>query len=210
MSSTAIAAFMRSPYGIVADVKMLNFFRFIGHARADRAGHTGSRLGVRAEFLVPLLVPVRSAAWHCVGIQSAAYSSQCKPASTAQSARRHVPRRCRSTNSSRSSQRNARDAWSAWPFVLPKARYRWVSRDRGKQSSEERGSARLGVRRRRCCALPRHCGFCKDARATGSLRFLDRSTSNLFRMRTRRAIPCQAIRRCRNRLSTSHNQVRSR
>ncbi len=30
MSSTVIAAFMRSPYGIVADVKMLNFFRFIG------------------------------------------------------------------------------------------------------------------------------------------------------------------------------------
>jgi len=30
MPANAIAAFMRSPYGIVADVKMLNFFRFIG------------------------------------------------------------------------------------------------------------------------------------------------------------------------------------
>jgi polyferredoxin len=30
MSAKAIAAFMRSPYGIVADVKMLNFFRFLG------------------------------------------------------------------------------------------------------------------------------------------------------------------------------------
>jgi len=30
MSAWAIAAFMRSPYGVVADVKMLNFFRFIG------------------------------------------------------------------------------------------------------------------------------------------------------------------------------------
>jgi polyferredoxin len=30
MSANAIAAFMRSPYGIVADLKMLNFFRFIG------------------------------------------------------------------------------------------------------------------------------------------------------------------------------------
>ena len=30
MSAGAIAAFMRSPYGVVADVKMLNFFRFIG------------------------------------------------------------------------------------------------------------------------------------------------------------------------------------
>jgi polyferredoxin len=31
MSPNAIAAFMRSPYGLIADVKMLNFFRFIGH-----------------------------------------------------------------------------------------------------------------------------------------------------------------------------------
>ena len=30
MSANTIAGFMRSPYGIVADVKMLNFFRFIG------------------------------------------------------------------------------------------------------------------------------------------------------------------------------------
>jgi len=30
MSAGAIAAFMRSPYGVVADVKMLNFFRHIG------------------------------------------------------------------------------------------------------------------------------------------------------------------------------------
>jgi polyferredoxin len=30
MSAEAIAMFMQSPYGVVADVKMLNFFRFIG------------------------------------------------------------------------------------------------------------------------------------------------------------------------------------
>jgi len=30
MSAGAIAAFMRSPYGVIADVKMLNFFRHIG------------------------------------------------------------------------------------------------------------------------------------------------------------------------------------
>lgn len=30
MSAEAIAAFMRSPYGMIADVKMLNFFRYIG------------------------------------------------------------------------------------------------------------------------------------------------------------------------------------
>jgi len=30
MSADAIASFMRSPYGVIADVKMLNFFRHIG------------------------------------------------------------------------------------------------------------------------------------------------------------------------------------
>lgn len=30
MSASAIAAFMRSPYGVIADVKMLNFFRYLG------------------------------------------------------------------------------------------------------------------------------------------------------------------------------------
>lgn len=32
MSATAIAGFMQSPYGMVADVKMLNFFRFLGES----------------------------------------------------------------------------------------------------------------------------------------------------------------------------------
>ncbi len=32
MSAAEIAAFMRSPYGLIADVKMLNFFRFLGEA----------------------------------------------------------------------------------------------------------------------------------------------------------------------------------
>jgi polyferredoxin len=31
MSAKAISAFMLSPYGVVADVNMLNFFQFIGH-----------------------------------------------------------------------------------------------------------------------------------------------------------------------------------
>jgi polyferredoxin len=32
MSAAEIAAFLRSPYGLIADVKMLNFFRFLGEA----------------------------------------------------------------------------------------------------------------------------------------------------------------------------------
>jgi polyferredoxin len=34
MAADEIAAFMNSPYGIIADVKMLNFFRFLGEAGA--------------------------------------------------------------------------------------------------------------------------------------------------------------------------------
>jgi polyferredoxin len=38
MSAEAIAAFMRSPYGLIADVKMLNFFRHIGETGAIALG----------------------------------------------------------------------------------------------------------------------------------------------------------------------------
>ena len=34
MNAAAIAGFMRSPYGVIADVKMLNFFRFLGETGA--------------------------------------------------------------------------------------------------------------------------------------------------------------------------------
>ena len=42
-----------------SDVKMLNFFRYMGLDRRHRGGAAGGGFGVRAEFLVPLPVPVR-------------------------------------------------------------------------------------------------------------------------------------------------------
>ena len=73
MSAGAIGAFMRSPYGIVADVKMLNFFRFTGETGRDRPGCAGDGFGAGAELLVPLPLPVRGAAGHHIDIQSLAY-----------------------------------------------------------------------------------------------------------------------------------------
>jgi hypothetical protein len=75
MSAKAIAAFMQSPYGIVADVKMLNFFRFIGHG-LDGGGRAGGG-GTDAEFLVPVFVSLRSAAGNFVIVQPVAHSSEC-------------------------------------------------------------------------------------------------------------------------------------
>jgi polyferredoxin len=62
MSANAIAAFMRSPYGVIADVKMLNFFRFIGETGLIVLGRARRRVCLRAKFLVPLPVPLRRAA----------------------------------------------------------------------------------------------------------------------------------------------------
>ena len=59
MSVDAIRAFLEGPYGIVDDVKMLNFFRFLGLGRRHRGGAAGGGFGVRAEFLVPVSLPLR-------------------------------------------------------------------------------------------------------------------------------------------------------
>jgi len=47
MSADAIDAFLASPYGLVADVKMLNFFRYLG---------TGAGLGIAALLVASLFV----------------------------------------------------------------------------------------------------------------------------------------------------------
>ncbi len=77
MSANAITAFMRSPYGIVADVKMLNFFRFLGAHRANRARHSGVGFRPGAELLVPVFVPLWSVAGNFVSVQPVAHSAEC-------------------------------------------------------------------------------------------------------------------------------------
>ena len=61
MSASAIQAFLGGPYGILDDVKMLNFFRFLGVT----GGLVVALLVVASilvrEFLVPLSLPVRRA-----------------------------------------------------------------------------------------------------------------------------------------------------
>ena len=62
MAVDELAAFMSSPYGVIADVKMLNFFRHLGETGAIVARRAGGRLAVHPEFLVPLSLPLRRAA----------------------------------------------------------------------------------------------------------------------------------------------------
>jgi polyferredoxin len=61
MSAEAIEQFMHVPYGAIANVRMLNFFRNLGETAAI-ACVLSRGVGTRAEFLVPLPVSVRSAA----------------------------------------------------------------------------------------------------------------------------------------------------
>src|SRR5262249_32451549 len=59
MPVAAIRAFLKGPYGLIDDVKMLNFFRFYRGFRWSGNWDSGGGVGVRAEFLVPVPVPLR-------------------------------------------------------------------------------------------------------------------------------------------------------
>ena len=59
MSAAALEDFMATPYGLVADVKMLNFFRDLGLTAAVVIGSADVALYTGAELLVPLSLPLR-------------------------------------------------------------------------------------------------------------------------------------------------------
>jgi 4Fe-4S binding protein len=79
MSSVDIAAFLESPYGLVADVKMLDFFRRMGNDGSGGDRSAAARLGGGEERVVPLPVPV----WRLDGPRRArephAHSTQPRP-----------------------------------------------------------------------------------------------------------------------------------
>ena len=58
MAADELAAFMSSPYGLIADVKMLNFFRHLGETGAIVLGMLVGRLALHPEFLVSLSLPL--------------------------------------------------------------------------------------------------------------------------------------------------------
>ena len=92
MPAEGIVAFLRSPYGLVADVKMLDFFRHMGTTAAIVIGAARAGLGVRPERLVPLPLPLRRPAGPGGARQPDAHPPRTpRPASTARSA----PRRAR-------------------------------------------------------------------------------------------------------------------
>ncbi len=59
MSAEALSDFMLAPFGIIADVKMLNFFREIGITGLAVLGVAGRALCVHPELLVPFPLPLR-------------------------------------------------------------------------------------------------------------------------------------------------------
>ncbi len=76
MSANSIAAFMRSPYGIVADVKMLNFFRFIGETGLIVLGVLVVASLLVQNFWCRYAVPLRRAAGPDLNLQPAAHSPE--------------------------------------------------------------------------------------------------------------------------------------
>ena len=69
MTAEELGGFLVSPFGIVADVKMLNFFQ--SHRCGGNRGDCGTdrAVGVDPEFLVPLSLPIRSTDGHCLRSQ---------------------------------------------------------------------------------------------------------------------------------------------
>ena len=60
MSAVAIAEFLGSPYALIVDVRMLNFFRYLGRHDGIRRPRNRGRLHLCAEFLVPIPMSLRS------------------------------------------------------------------------------------------------------------------------------------------------------
>ena len=99
MSAGAVEEFMRSPYGAIADVRMLNFFRYLGETAAIVLAASGARFAVGAEFLVPLSVPLRGACSASLPCSArCAYGGRNRLALTAPSAPRRAHPPCPWTN----------------------------------------------------------------------------------------------------------------
>ena len=121
MSVPAIRAFLEGPYGIVADVKMLNFFRFLG-LRAASWCRDRARVGVRAELLVPLSLPVRRADGPGLDGQPAAHPARGEPVHRLRQVRQGLPLRApRGPAGHASSPPNAPPACNAWRSAPPPA-----------------------------------------------------------------------------------------
>jgi hypothetical protein len=76
MSVPAIQAFLEGPYGLVSDVKMLDFLPFPGHGRGRRDGVVVGVFHLRAELLVPLSLPLRSVDGSGRAAESAAHPAR--------------------------------------------------------------------------------------------------------------------------------------
>jgi polyferredoxin len=111
MSAAGIRDFMQSPYGLIADVKMLNFFRHIGETGLIVLGIFVLASVFIQNFWCRFLCPY-----------GALLGAIRKPASIAPNAQRHALQPCPSTNSCRFARSSALAAWNAWRSAPRKTR----------------------------------------------------------------------------------------
>jgi polyferredoxin len=113
MSAAAIAQFLTTPYGLIVDVRMLNFFRYLGGVSAFVVlGLVIASVLIQnfwCRYLCPYgaLLGLAALASPCVSLAASPLVS------IARNARKPAPHRCRSTSSSRSAPPSAPDAWNA-------------------------------------------------------------------------------------------------
>ncbi len=77
MPAMALGDFLASPFGIVADVKMLNFFRYMGTVGMMVVLVLVALSVVVAEFLVPVSLPVWRTDGNCVGAEPGEDPARC-------------------------------------------------------------------------------------------------------------------------------------
>ena len=110
------ADFMQTPYGLIADVKMLNFFRGMSLTAAIVIVVLVASVHARRELLVPLSLPLRCA--HGPGLAAQPVQNSPRPDSLHRLRQmRHAPapRLCPSTSWCRFAPSSARPAWPASP-----------------------------------------------------------------------------------------------
>jgi hypothetical protein len=122
MSAAAIAEFLGSPSALIVDVRMLNFFRYLGGTTAVvLLGIVIASIFVQ-NFWCRYLCTEPFWDWSRCSAQRGSPATSV-PASIAPSAPRRVRRPCRLTNWCRSAPPSAPDAWSALRSVPQKTRW---------------------------------------------------------------------------------------
>jgi hypothetical protein len=183
MSAEAIEQFMHSPYGAIADVRMLNFFRYLGETAAVVLGILVVASVFVQNFWCRYLCPYGA----LLGITSLLSPLRIRRSEAACIDCAKCAKACPSTNWSPSNPRNAPDVWSALPCVPPRERCRWLCRS-GREPVTT-GASRHGQWQPESQPCSSELSDTPRPPDIGTATFRTTSTDNSFLRRTTLVIP---------------------